>query len=567
MVNRAERRERAVRALVLGLLIAGAAGILSFRSVYEPDLGWHLAHGRETLSGNIVRSNIFSFTYPDYRQHYTSWLFEASAYAGWRIAGDAGVQVLEALLIAGALSLTYAACRRRGAILPSLSVLALGFLVIEPRAIPRPHLVSFVGLAACAWLIERALVVRSSRPLVWAIPLVALWANFHSECVFGVLAIGLFGAAEFVRPGSLTRHEALRVMGIAAVCGAATLATPYGWGLIRYLFENSELPRLLSIAELRPAYLPSYGAFFVYAALAAALLVLSRARTTLWEVLAVIVFAALGWRFLRLTPLVFFMTAPILAARLTAWTTRGVDGRAILITTIAACIFLSRVPLSGYVTGLQAGALFPRLDFPPSAIAFVEKHGLEGPVFNSNNLGGWIAWTLYPRARTFQDSRLQAYPPEHFRRILASRSAAEWDALTAAVDWAIVSTARPNALSGTDRFPTATWATIFWDEAVRIDARRAGRYSALADALEYEILTPDAELFELVPQLTSADGDRLRAEARRNRAENPEGFLAAAVLCLAGDPRDCDAAERLGSRWPTLNDDLALLRALAPNRR
>ena len=53
-----------------------AAAILSCRPIYEPDLWWHLAQGREDVSGHLVRTNVFSFTYPDYRQRYTPWLFD-----------------------------------------------------------------------------------------------------------------------------------------------------------------------------------------------------------------------------------------------------------------------------------------------------------------------------------------------------------------------------------------------------------------------------------------------------------------------------------------------------------
>ena len=60
-------------------------------------------------------------------------------------------------------------------------------------------------------------------------------------------------------------------------------------------------------------------------------------------------------------------------------------------------------------------------------MAFVRAEGLHGPMFNSNNLGGYLAFQLYPDARVFQDSRFQSYPPEHFRAILrASESSADW---------------------------------------------------------------------------------------------------------------------------------------------
>jgi len=560
-----------VQRLVLAVAIVIASALLSFRPIYEPDLGWHLAHGRENAAGRLVRTNVFSAGYADYRQHYTSWLSETAAYAAWAAGGDAGVQLLMALTIAATLALMYAACRSSAAYLPSIAILAVGLMVIEPRALLRPHVASFLGMAACAYLIQRVVAARSIRPLVWAPLIVAVWSNAHIECIFGVALLGVFAAGEAILPSALTRRQALAALAIVAACVPAALVNPYGFGVVRYVYENSSVPQLLAIAELRPAYWPQYRAFFVYLALAAIVLAAPIRRFALWELAAAILFAALGWRYLRLTPLIVFATAPMIAARLTALSSasdrRRLDARAMVVTALALAVFMSRVPIASFVTAVGAGGLHPPAIFSPRAAAFVRDAGLDGPVFNSNNLGGWIEWTLYPGVRTFQDSRLQAYPPEHFRRLLeASRSQAAWDTLVAGVDWAMLSTPQPNALSGAGRFPAPEWATVFWDEAIEIVVRRGGRFDAIAAAREYRLLRPGAEMFEIAPQLTSAAVDQLRAEAARNRRDNPGGFIAAAVLCLADDPGACADAERLGSTDPTLDDDLALLRVLRAKR-
>lgn len=466
--------------------IAAAAAILSFRGFYEPDLWWHLAQGRENLSGRLVRANVFSFTFPEYRQHFTSWLFDSTAYVAWIAGGGAAIQILQAGLLTATLVLVYRACRLRARTptpVAAVAVLILGFFVIEPRAIPRPHLVSFACIAGCSLLVARGAARRSAAPLYWAVPAVAVWSNFHVEAIFGVLFLATFAACELVRPGDLPRHEAWRAAGAAAACGAATLATPYGWGLVRYVRENALVPQLLSIAELQPPYLPDYRAFFVYLAVAGALLVSRPRDLRLWEVLSAAIFAVLGLTYLRLTPLIFLVTAPMIAARLGAWIERGLDRRAILFTSLAVGILVSRIPIATLALELRAGtgAVKPAAYFSEDAVAFARAEGLEGPLFNSFNLGGYLAWTLFPRARTFQDSRLQAYPPEHFLTIInASASQADWDLIVSGVDWAVLSNPRPNQLSGAGRFPVADWATVFRDEAMEIVVRRRGRYGRLA---------------------------------------------------------------------------------------
>ncbi len=529
-------------AVAAAILIAAA--LLSFRQVYEPDLWWHLAQGRENASGSLVRSNLFSFIYPEYRQHYTSWLFDTGAFLKWQLAGGAGVQTLQFLALSATFWVLYLAGRREAPATAVASILALTWVVLEPRAIPRPHLVSFVGLAASTLLVHRAAAEQSSRPLRWAIPLVAVWANFHVESLFGAALVGAFAVSECVWPRSLTRRDALRALSYAAGCVLATLATPYGWGVWQYLFENTAVPGLLAIAELQPPYLPAYRAFYVYLGLGALLLVSQPRRLRLWELVAAVAFAAAGLRYLRLTPLVVLATAPMLASRLGALMARGLSGWAALVTAVAAAILLARLPPRAFLTELAVGTDAVQMPgfFSASAAGFARTQGLRGPVFNSANLGGFVAFQLYPDVKTFQDSRLQAYPPDHFAAIVqASASQADWDALVAGVDWAIVSRPWANALSGVGRFPRAEWPLVYWDNATEIVVRRDGRYAAVAAAHEYLLLTPDADPAELSSFLDSPLADRLRAEARRQRFDNPRGFLAASILCVDQDPDACAA--------------------------
>ena len=460
-------------------IVLAAAVLFTARPTYDPDLFWHLAHGRAVLSGHIVRTNLLSATAPDYPQPYTSWGFEtvlAGAVAAW---GMVGVQLTQTLLLAAALLMLSASVRVRHTQVSALAVLLLSLWVIEPRAMPRPYLVSFVGLSMCAWAIERWSVARAPR--TWALLSVfAVWANFHSEAVFGVGLIALFGVCEWLRPSVLSRAAAARVTGIAALGALATLVTPYGIGLWRYLLENMFVPQVLRIAELQPATPQAYPAFFVYLAVLAALFAVEPRRLRLWEVTVAVVFAALGVRFIRFTPMVVFVTAPMLASRLDALMQKGWDRRAVLVTVFAIMVVTAPASPMRLLRAWRIGAsaVVPADVFSPEAVAFARAHALSGPVFTSMNLGGYVAWEL-PDARVFVDSRLQAYPPQHFTAVLdASASSERWRALVRGVDWAVVSLARPNDMSGVGQFASEEWASVFRDRAVEILVRRSGRFAA-----------------------------------------------------------------------------------------
>jgi hypothetical protein len=479
--EQAQRRESTERSGAWGLLAGSltAAALLSFRPIYEPDLWWHLAQGRENAAGHLVRTNLFSFTYPDHRQPYNSWLFDLAAYLSWQGLGPTGIQVLQAVFVTLSLVTLFAACRMRAPAWSAAAVLAIGLFVIEPRAIPRPHLLSFAAFAGCTLLIETAAARRSAAPLWWAVVLLGLWSNAHVECVFGVVLLFAFAASEWAWPRRLPRAEAGRALLIAAIAAAATLLNPYGLGLWQYLYENLSVQGVVAIAELLPPSLPAYRAFYAYVALTGVLLILDRRGFALSDAVVFAVFAVFGVMHLRETPLVLFASAPLAAQRLAGLTDRGIDYRALLVTSLCAGLALSRIPppvlLRGFAVGAEA--VEPPQFFSTGAVDFARRTGLSGPLFNSVNLGGYVAWKMYPAARVFQDTRFQAYPPDHFRTIVAaSASQDEWNRLVAGVDWAMVSVPRPNQLSGIGRFPVSEWRSVYQDDAIEIVVRKSGRF-------------------------------------------------------------------------------------------
>ena len=476
-------RPRQIQTVLCGLAIIAGACLISFRSIYEPDLWWHLAQGREAASGNLVHTNLFSFVYRDYPQPYTSWLFDWGAYLLWTRGGSAAIQAVQALLLAATLWLIVLACRVRASSAAALAVCVFGWLILEPRALPRPHVFSFAGMAACVWLIERARAARAARPLLWVPLLVAIWANVHVECVFGVAVVGLFGVCEWIRPRTLPRAEAAKAIGIATLALVCTALNPYGFGLLRYMYENSFVPQVINIAELQPPYLPNYRGFFAWAILGGALAALRWRTVTLAEAVTIAVFGLLGFRYLRLTPLLLLVSGPLVARCIDELQAFGVDRRAAAVTAVVAVAVMARVPVQDLARNLDVSrrALMPPALFSEPAMAFARARGLEGPVFTSMNLGGFVAWELYPSALVFQDARLQAYPASHFRAIIdASQSPEAWAALTGGVDWAVLSLPRVNELSGVGRFDPAEWGTAYRDEAIEIAVRRSGRYGALA---------------------------------------------------------------------------------------
>src|SRR5206468_4146863 len=146
------------------------------------------------------------------------------------------------------------ACRLRSSTAAAFTVCVFGWMIFEPRALPRPHVFSFFALAACVWLVERARQTGSARSLGWLPVLIAAWANVHVECVFGI--------------------------GFVAWTVLAFVVIAVRW-------------RRVGLSELAP----------------------------------LAVFALLGLRYLRLTPMLFLASAPLVARCLDELRQVRIEGR------------------------------------------------------------------------------------------------------------------------------------------------------------------------------------------------------------------------------------------------
>src|SRR6266540_5991788 len=98
----------------------------------------------------------------------------------------------------------------------------------------------------------------------------------------------------------------------------------------------------------------------------------------------------MGFRYLRLTPLLFLISGPLVARCIDDLRAFGVNRRVVAVTALIAVVLLSRVPLPALVRGLQVGgnALEPPALFSEPAMRFAKDRGLAGPAFTSMNLGG-----------------------------------------------------------------------------------------------------------------------------------------------------------------------------------
>jgi hypothetical protein len=488
------------RALPLVALLAFVAG-LALRPMAESDLFFHLATGFQILSRHaLLALNTFSFTYPNYPNLDTSWLFEVGAAALYGAGGFPAVVVGKTVVLLATFAGAYGLCRRRGAgrVATALALAAAAFVGRE-RFVERPHVFSLAGAVATLAAIDavgQRQGAAASRAALWFLGAVIVWANLHAG-VF--VAPVMVGAAAIAAAGSGDRGGARRLALLGAASALASLATPVGAGLYHYLRLHLELPALHPVDEFRPPTWLSDAPLVVAAIVVIAALAFlvatagAPARRGLARQLAPLTpLAALAIHSVRFGADAALAAAPLVAVALTAAAGRLAVRLPVLrssLPTIAGpALLLGFTVVSRAAAGAPRGIGLDVHELPLAAIAFVDDNGLRDRMYNDFEIGSYLLFDPvggYPRHRVFVDPRLPAYPPEMHR--LLGRSDLSREAWQAAMDHYGVDSALL-AYAGINRrvawWDPARWALVFRGGDARVFVRRLPRFRDLIAARE-----------------------------------------------------------------------------------
>jgi len=490
-----------VRLLSRGLPLAALLGLVAcygLRPMAESDLFFRIKAGQEILArGGLPGRNLYSFTYPDYPDLDASWLFEVGAAVVHRRAGFPGLVVAKVLVLAAAFAAAYGLCRRRGAgpVASALALAAAAFVGRE-RFVERPHIFSLLGVVGVLAAIDALAdgpTRRARRAGLALVAGVAVWANLHAGVFVAPLALAAAAAAAAWERSPAWRRLALAGAGAAA----ATLATPIGFGLVRYLRLHLVIPALHPVDEFRAPSWTSDAPLFVYAvAVAAGVLattLASRRRPSLVPLATPLVLGALTVRSVRFAADLALVSAPLLAAALTElgarWRARApaaLGGPAPAAAGLAIVAGLAAGPRLARAEGWNIG--LDARELPLGAIAFVDANGLRDRMYNDFEIGSYLLFDPgggYPHHRVFVDPRLPAYPPElHALLGRGDLSRAEW---SAAMDRYGVETALC-AYAGLNRrvawWDPEVWALVYRQGDARVFVRRLPRYEAVITANE-----------------------------------------------------------------------------------
>ena len=417
-----------------GLILVSIAIADSIR-VPAPDLWWHIRFGQAVVSSHhLVLHDPYSYSAAGHYWNNHEWLAEVLMAAIFNHAGVFGLILLKlACTTVVILALAAAMAETGSSTLVQFAVLIGSAVVIKMHMQFRPQAFTFALLAVLIYLLTRDAYRRSGR--LWlAIPILALWANLHGAFIMGIAAIGTYSAVSGLQE-VLARRSLRRAIGLAAITGAAilaTLATPYGlgtWETIGRAIRNPytrvvivEWQPLASAAlehwKQHQLLISNYdiGVAMMAATGISWALTIEAVDLPLFAIAVVTAIAA--FLSIRNLPIAMIAIAAPLARHLPrAWRTivpakEGAQplhrppwlwwtNQAILFA-LSAVIFVQ--------SGLFSRSLESLDPYPVSACEFMRQHQLRGNILATYEWGEYLIWNM-PGSKVFIDGRYDTVYP------------------------------------------------------------------------------------------------------------------------------------------------------------
>jgi len=418
------------------LLFASAAvfetkKLSSLSALSNDDIWWHLRTGIWILQNHgVPHTGLFSQS-PQLPWSASSWGYDLLVALSFRLLGLRSIPVLLMVFKSALAVVTFLlAGGLHGRFWPALALSATVQYILDGVQ-PGPSYCSMIFFAVELLLLYASRTTGTFRPLFWLPPLFLVWANLDIQFVYGILLLALFLTAALLQDlGRRLAVRGLRQGGpavslanvgiVAALCGSATIITPYFYHLYGVF--------LASLTSTANRYLPVFHAMGF-----------RQPRDYVLMLLTMAAFLALGLRRSRDSFQIallsgcamlsfyaqrdaWFATLAAIAViaeaiRDTGGTSDADDteirlkrarnrqlliagGLSVAILVLAAVL---EIPSSNEVLLAKVAQ-----SYPVAACSYIRQQQLPQPLFNSYEWGGFLTWYL-PEYPVAIDTRIDLY--------------------------------------------------------------------------------------------------------------------------------------------------------------
>jgi hypothetical protein len=205
------------------------------------------------------------------------------------------------------------------------------------------------------------------------------------------------------------------------------------------------------------------------------------------------------------------------------------------IATAAALAYLAEIRLVQPPGGIVTGVV-PDEDYAPvGAVRFILANNVQGNLYNSGDVGGYLSYALYPARRIFQFNHHYVFG-DTLRYVRRPEELRTWN-----IAYAVVSMAEEVKRL----FPRAAWAPVYREPTMLLVLRRTPENAALIARYEIRYFSPllsDDALFAIA-------GNPL---ARGRLVTEMKDYLR-----FRSDARICNALRQVRQQWYPGDDAMA----------
>jgi len=303
------------------------------------------------------------------------------------------------------------------------------------RFLPRPEIITFLMIALFYALLRQAKYqTTAQRSLLVVLQIV--WVNSHGLFIIGPFMVGCYWFTHAVR---FARGEENHFAGLSVVLlliALSLLVSPYGTGALEYSFllfseVGKDAPGYMQIVnELSPTFgeaamsASAFWFFVVLMMLTLASVAVGLRDLSLSRFLIVVALCLAAFTGRRNVVLFALVSAPFVAeyllCRFSQLNLKSFIGNISKGTLLLVLLGWSAYPLSGaYYLDMEIPArsrIGVTPDFFPHGLPdFIRQHDIQGQVYNTNRLGGFYLYHLYPDLIPFIDGRWEIYGAPFFK--------------------------------------------------------------------------------------------------------------------------------------------------------
>lgn len=412
--------------LIFGLLSAiGTLIWTSWQPSMDPDTHMHIAIGRCIYENwAIPKTDIYSHTLYGKPWAAHEWLSELIFFIVYRLGGWTALVLLMALALATSLALTLRFLLSRVPPVYAIFFTALTYSALATHLLIRPHVLSWPLMTIWISKLIQASEEMTTPPW-YLMPIFGMWANLHGSFVIGValaipIALHTISAAPRAKQSELLKGWLIFLGSSILLCSL----TPIGLKGLIFPLLLFNLHHLGMVDEWMPYRLGTFNGLefslityfvlalmgfikinFVYALVIIGLLYQALTHNRYVSIFGLItpffIAQSFGIQYRLITQQNTNKSLTQLDQFFTSFS-KLASFKAILMS----CILLIATSFLEYQVHRHEPS---NTLYPIAAIDFVKRHGIQGPVLNSYEFGGYLISREIP---VFIDGRVDLYDTE-----------------------------------------------------------------------------------------------------------------------------------------------------------